>query len=380
MEQMTSQYNHTFIRHQHTEPSKALILHIFDTDFVRQGMISNYVSLEWTEDYYGRGSFLLVCVDDAENIKLLQQGRYVAQKDLDTAMVIRQVKYDTLAHQIVVRGFTTLDIIGEQRIIYRTIKVTNVEAGMRQIISDNMRGLPYQTIAPLQGIPDVFETQFTGDKCIEACTSLGQESHIGFKNVFDHRNGRHIFTPYKGTDYSWGNVAGNPPRVFSAEFKNLENMIIIDDMSIFKNVAYVAGAGEGEARIWVEVGTAMGLDRFELFVDARDLQPDEDDKGLIDIETGLPAPSPEYEKVLIARGIKKLNEHIRVKTFIGEISQAGFGIEFGLGDVISCKSDKYGVRLDSRILQYSRVRENNITKLVLTMGEPQITLLQAVRL
>ena len=46
----------------------------------------------------------------------------------------------------------------------------------------------------------------------------------------------------------------------------------------YANVAVVQGAGEGENRATVTVGLtdATGADRRELYVDARDVQPDEE--------------------------------------------------------------------------------------------------------
>ena len=67
----------------------------------------------------------------------------------------------------------------------------------------------------------------------------------------------------------------------------------------------VQGAGEGENRATVTVGLtdATGADRRELYVDARDVQPDE--------EKGETNKSEAYLERLMARGTNKLLEQLR---------------------------------------------------------------------
>ena len=51
---------------------------------------------------------------------------------------------------------------------------------------------------------------------------------------------------------------------------------LIDSRMNYANVAVVAGQGEGADRAITIVGDAEGLDSFELFVDARDIENEED--------------------------------------------------------------------------------------------------------
>ena len=66
----------------------------------------------------------------------------------------------------------------------------------------------------------------------------------------------------------------------------------------------VAGAGEDLNRKTLMLGTDnKGLNRYELFVDARDIA---DTKMSGDTEVSIPIE--EYNKLLEVRGIEKLNE------------------------------------------------------------------------
>lgn len=354
---------------------------MFDRDFNRTGMITNYISVKWQEDYYGRGEFMMVCVDSPENIRLLRQNNFLVRSDKKTAMIMRYVKYESADNQIVIRGYTTNDLIN-QRIIYRTENIstvvdeerTTVESGMYKIVNNQVLDIPYMETASAKGFSETFTTQFTGTNVLDAMIILGTQSGLGFYTEFDHKNKNHIFTVFKGFDRREGQRMNRPAK-FSAELKNLANVKIVNDISIFRNVAYVAGGGEGEDRTWIVVNDNehSGYDRYELFVDARDLQRDSDPESE-NFQT-----QAEYEQLLIGRGIEKLNEHIKTETFVAEIEPRGWEEDYYLGDIVSCRSDRYGIRIDTRILGYTEVRENGITTLSLTMGNPEITALNKIK-
>ena len=61
--------------------------------------------------------------------------------------------------------------------------------------------------------------------------------------------------------------------VFSRDYDNLYNQEYTDDVNNLRTTALVAGEGEGADREIVVVNdNYSGLDRYELYVDARDLQ------------------------------------------------------------------------------------------------------------
>lgn len=360
-----------------------MLLHVFDENFNLMGMLDNYISLQWKESYHDRGSFTLIAVDSKANIDLLQMGRFIYQAGKRTAMIIKYAKKDSETSRIDVNGHTTLDLL-DRRVIFPVQTIYNIESGMYALVerflkgSESDRNISNFTTARilngLQGFPYILDTQYTGTNLLEALTALGEESGLGFYMEFDWRNKQHVFTVYQGLSRTSGQKE-NIPAVFSAEFGNLKNMILMDDMSIFKNVAYVAGAGEGTARKHIVVGNAKGLDRYELYVDARDLQQEyTDDNGK---EVSL--TDAQYIALLQSRGLKKLNDHLRAKSFNGEVDAFDFGKEYYLGDEISAKSTKYNARIDARIMEYTEVTENNKTKLSVSLGTPEISLLQEVK-
>ena len=61
--------------------------------------------------------------------------------------------------------------------------------------------------------------------------------------------------------------------IFNVDYDNVTNREFISDISEYKNTAIVAGQGEGAERRIRYVGNEnSGLERYELFVDARDIE------------------------------------------------------------------------------------------------------------
>lgn len=361
---MTGQFN------RYPEPlkpaSKEIILYAYDEDFNMLGVVKSYTSILWAEERAGAGEFMLVCTDTPENIALLQSAKYYKRPDRKTAMIATYFNGQTRDNQIYVRGRATIERTA-QRIVYPTAKIYNAERDMYAMMTANLRGLPRTATAPQIGLSEIYDTQYTGKELKEAIFDICQATGLGVTSDFEVAEKKHIWRIYKGIDRTNGNPEGNPRKVFSTDFGNLTDTIIIKDNSIFKNVAYVAGGGEGEDRTWHIVGTATGEDRHEMYVDARDLQQEENETDAA------------YLQRLEARGIQRLNERLKVMNFEGDVSPVGFGSDYDLGDLITCQSRQYQLELNTRIERFDEIRENNQTTLRLTLGEPRITQRRLVR-
>lgn len=340
---------------------------IFAPDFIRIGILTTHVESIWTEYYnsdIGRASIWVV--DTPENIRLLQVGCFIHRPKTDTAMEIQYVKRDSTKNLIELHCINTLSLL-DKRIVLNVVNVTNAEAGMYKMVTDNLRGLPNIVTAPAKSLSEQFVTQVGNGQVLEEIRRIAIEANLGLRMVFDYRNKRHVFTIYKGADKTVKQAILQPV-VFRDDFSSLEDMVFVEDDTLFKNVAYVRGAGEGAERKVVIVGTATGADRFELDVDARDLQREE---GITETQ---------YESNLRARGMSKLNDHLKIQTFEGLVPTAGFNRDYTLGDMISCKSTRYGVQLDTRISAFEEAQLFDKQSLRLTFGNPQIKLLQVVKL
>ena len=130
--------------------------------------------------------------------------------------------------------------------------------------------------------------------------------------------------------------------MFSAEFDNLISSAYVLDTGQFRNVALVAGEGEGKARRRTVVGEASGLERYELYVDARDVSSNE---GTISEQ--------DYMAQLYGRGVEKLGESAAGETFEGEVDNTNMyicGRDYFLGDIVTVKN-KYGIIGNARVVE-----------------------------
>ena len=84
----------------------------------------------------------------------------------------------------------------------------------------------------------------------------------------------------KPVDRTVGNSYGNVPVVFSFENNNLQQLEYEEDGQDFASVAIVASEGVGQDRVTLEVQNTVteltGYERIELYVDARDLQSEQE--------------------------------------------------------------------------------------------------------
>ena len=125
-------------------------------------------------------------------------------------------------------------------------------------------------------------------------------------------------------------------------------------------VAVVQGAGEGENRATVTVGLtdATEADRRELYVDARDVQPDE--------EKGETTKSQAYLERLMARGTNKLLEQLRTGSIELTIDAEGLSP----GDVAYCTIPELGYKATVRVADVITQSQSDSTTRTVRLGTP----------
>ena len=114
-----------------------------------------------------------------------------------------------------------------------------------------------------------------------------------------------VFKLYAGADRTYAQTE-NPYVVFSPKFENIANSNYLESKKEYKNVALVAGEGEGAERKTTSVGEGSGLERRELFVDARDISTTTEDNVTLSDE--------EYKKQLNVN-----NRHVALKKDLQDI-------------------------------------------------------------
>jgi hypothetical protein len=140
----------------------------------------------------------------------------------------------------------------------------------------------------------------------------------------------------------------------------------------------VAGAGEDSNRKTLSLGTEnKGLDRYELFVDARDIS---DTKQSGDNEVSIPLS--EYNKLLEARAKENLAECTKVQSFDCVISNSNnliYKTDYDLGDKISIINKKWGLMLNERIVSITETYDIEGLSIDIQIGNNIPTLIQKIK-
>lgn len=326
------------------------VFNIYDSNLNRVGTIETWVSLVWSEGYNTIGKFQIELQQKSTLLSLLKIGNYVGRSDFKTLCIIRSVEVND--GKIIVNGHPAASILDE-RASTTVISNENAETAMRSLVSE-MAEWPRVELGTLSNLKDVFARQISDKSVLAYCEEIAAEIDAGFILRFDRTNKKLLFEVYKPTE--------NKNLVFATKFGNLANTIYSETDNNYKNVAIVAGTGKGDARITVIVGdtTSTGAARRELYVDARNIQPEENET------------EAEYKNRLENYGLEKLAEQIKIKNVSAEVNTDDFGKRFELGDIITCILDDVGIKFSSRITGFTLTNQRNKTNVELEFGTPII--------
>lgn len=335
-------------------------LYVLDKSFNKLSIVDEYQSLLWIDRYYEPGQFELYLGADSKLLDYLVIGNYLVQRDSEHVMVIEGVRIETSVEEgnhFTITGRSIEAFIG-RRIIWRQTDFNNVnlQTAIQRLLNENVinpsisaRRIPnfiFQTSSDTRITSQRLTAQYTGDNLLEILTEICLDKKVGYKVVLDSSN-RFVFSLYFGTDRSYDQTTETYV-VFSPNFDNIINSNYYESDVNYKNVTLVAGAGEGLDRLTYTVGTTAGLERRELFTDARDISDKDEDNNDIPISV--------YNEKLKERGKEKLaiEENKKEKTFDGKVDSSQtfvYGEDFYLGDVVQVKNE-YGLQGSARVIEY----------------------------
>lgn len=331
-------------------------LTLLNTSLDAVSIVDDYESVIWTDRYQEYGDFEIYTPVTPDVLDMFKQDYYLLNRDSEHVMIIEKLLIKTdveLGNHITVTG-RSLESILMRRIVWKQrILSGNLQNGIKTLLNENVIS-PSDSDRKIDNF--IFEestderitkltidTQYTGDELYDVIVKLCKENDIGFKITLND-NKQFVFKLYMGTDRSYEQTE-TPYVMFSPNFENIVNSNYIESKSALKNVTLIGGEGEGSARRYTTVGSAKGLDRRELFTDARDIfSKTEDDRTLSESE---------YNALLQQRGKDKLKENLDVTSFEGEIEATmmfRYREDFFEGDVVQI-ANEYGHEAKVRILE-----------------------------
>jgi len=332
------------------------IINIIDRDFNFLGQIDNYESFIITKKWHSIGGFELHLHEDNVYADKLQKENIVFTTERK-AYVILHREINSIDRKLIVKGLELKSYLTrwlvfppEEQAYYRVN--SNVETIMKEYVQATLdrKGITSIVVAPNQnkGIKTVYQSRYKN--LADELEKLSLASGLGWDIVLHLDNKQFVFDVYEGQDRT-ANQSILPPAIFSIEYDNIAEQTLIDSKLNFANTAIVAGQGEGAERKIAIVGDAEGLDSFEIFVDARDI---------------------ENEEELTVRGEQKLAEVQEVFTFDSRVSTDKnliYEEDFELGDIVTIQNKKWNVTTDRRITEVTEIYEKDGFKLDVTFGE-----------
>lgn len=314
--------------------------HVSNFTFKSVAQIDGFESLRNTRFYYKKDQFVLVVSSSKNHVEWLVP---------ETVLLIGNTFYyvdkaissGEQGEKLTVSGKS---LIGktDKRIIWRTYSKTArpeticFEHLTNEVTnpSDTKRKINYLTVdSPMNLTGLSIQYQNSYGNVMEQIESLCETYDFGFYETatnFENPQNKIIF--FKGDDLS--NTVEFTIDDETLETENYENSN--DDHS---STAIVYGEGEGAARKSVVINPSLtGLERKEIYVDARDLQQETD---------GVKMPDNQYIEALKGRGVKSLAEQQAILRLDGNINIHSklfiFNRDYSIGDKIRITSKRFNV-------------------------------------
>lgn len=331
-------------------------LTLLNTSLDAVAIIDEYESMIWTDRYYEHGDFELYSPVTTRILDVFKQDYYLLNRSSEHVMIIEKLLIKTDVedgNRIQITG-RSLESILKRRIVWKQRSYNgNLQNGIKTLLTENI-------IAPSDPARKIdnfifeassdpritalkLDAQYTGDELYDVISKLCKEHGLGFKITLNG-NKQFVFKLYMGSDRSYDQTE-NPYVVFSPKFENIVNSNYIESKSALKNVTLIGGEGEGTARRYTTIGNASGLNRRELFTDARDIS------STLEDETTL--TEAEYNALLRQRGSEHLSEYPDITSFEGEIEATMMFVyqeDFFNGDIVQI-ANEYGHETKTRIVE-----------------------------
>lgn len=354
---------------------------ILDKNLDTLGVVSVFNTLIWDRRYYASGLFELYT--PAEFFELMNVGRYLFRSDRKDLGVIREVNFARDAkgaRTAYCKGYFAEELLND-RVLNTQINITGTPEDIgRQLVqkfainpTDADRKIRHLQLGTLTGVGTSVTVTATGAKLGDKLFDIEKTQELSHRLTYDYQANTLSFEVWQGKDRTDSQEV-NSWAIFSDSFYNVKNAVYDRDESDCKNVAYVAGEGEGAARVIVEVDIRASTEeeRRELYVDARDLQSAYvDDNGTEHTYTAA-----QYRQLLRQRGLEKLAEYEKIETVNSDVDPDAnliYMTDFDLGDLCTYRYTDVGIETTKRITEIQEVYEGSKQTLSVVFGNDMTT-------
>ena len=343
-----------------------MVINIIDREFNFLGQVDEYESFMPSKKWHGVGGFELHLNINVTHAEYLQKENIIFT-DEKKAYVILYREIDSVTNKLVIKGLELKSYLARWLVFppdgYANYRVnSNVETIIKEYVTATLqrKGITNIVVAPNQnrGTTTVYQSRYKN--LADELEKLSLASNLSWDIALDLDNKRFIFDIVEG-DNRTVNQDTLPPAIFAIEYDNIGEQQLIDSKLDYRNTAIVAGQGEGVDRAITVVGEGEGLDSFETFIDARDIENDND---------------------LPSRGNQKLSETQEILTFDSRVltdKNLVYEEDFKLGDIVTIQNNQWNITTDRRITEVTEIYESTGFKLDVAFGESLPTILDIVK-
>ncbi len=347
-------------------------LYLYNNKLEKIDKISRFKSLIWVRRYNEAGEFELYIPAGDTDISKFEEDQFLIREDDETVMIVEHIglpEDELNGDFLIVSGRSAESLltrrVNQSRLPIKSYKgiynasydmVNNnfIDTAEERKIDLITLKTDYDADDPIVAKAINVSSDRFGAEVYENIKELCKTEECGFR--MNKVQDKLQLSFYYGTDRSALQYV-NPKVEFKPEFGNLVQSEYLLDTKTEKNSAFVAGEGEGTDRKTIIVGDASGLERKEMFVDARDISSTSDEKTMTE---------EEYKAALEKRANEKLSEASATETFDFEIDITRtyqYKKDFIVGDIVTCKN-KYGIEATARIIEMSEIFDEQGTRKV----------------
>lgn len=365
-----------------------------DRKFLKQNVIDEFLSIIWTERYYGDSEVELVVPAKLDLIQKLSKGTFLSVDKSDEVMILETMNIE--AGNLKVTGISLLSWLNNRFV--RTDKkheITSWDLGVNAgetpgwilwaivyymccVGSPYLNGTidtgipnPQQLAIPGLGLKDydksglVVKTAVPYGPVYDVMRAIATIYEIGMQITLDHADDTSYslgFRSYKGLDHTSGQTV-NPVVRFSPQMDSLTNIKELQSNAALKTVVYTFASGlEEQAGLTTTPGVASRTGAQYTGFDLRALM--EIENLTIDQVGGSSNPKVAGNPAMVVNLLNTMAAYALAQAGViqavdGEIvptNQFQYGVHYNLGDLIEVQGNSENIQT-SRVTEYIRAQD-----------------------
>ena len=377
-------------------------IEILDRNFKRLDILRHYTFSQYNMKFRGIGTFTVNAPLELNTIFLNREEQYYLLFNGNVHPVVGKVEdvkkeSEDEENKLTITGRFALFIL-TKRIVSDTINTSGTTLEhMEKLVTENILKVKNNRYIPIT-IDDSavnknklskVDRQVTGGYIWDEFEELLEQDKLGVElypkivstysvNDIDSNILDWTLKFSSGTDRTKGNVDGNVPVIFSQQLSNINRVDYERNVENHCNIAYVAGEGEGSNRKWFEIHInqeesqeTKGWERSELWIDARDIQSEDNNGNKLTDE--------QYNALIKQRAKEKAVENDIQESYeatvITKNKRYVYGKDYFLGDFVTVVDTQLGLEFNVQIvgITFSTQDTEEITDIELQYGNKRIS-------